>query len=97
MRGNIYTGKTNQTPKKIMDDNFSDVQCLLKNGKIRLISCSLKKNFKYTTSCIDLHKCIMFNVVKHLNSISTMKSFTKPNCIIYTEERYMINAPHSLT
>ena len=33
LRDNIYIGNTQQTFKKIMDDHFSDVQRLLKNGQ----------------------------------------------------------------
>ena len=29
---------------------------------------------------MDLHKCMVFKVVKHINPIEAMKSFTKPNC-----------------
>ena len=34
---------------------------------------------KYTMACMDLRKHMMYNLVKQLNPIEAMKSFTKPN------------------
>ena len=39
-----------------------------------------KQNFNTTTSRTDLRKYMTFKLVKQLNPIGAMKTFTKPNC-----------------
>ena len=39
---------------------------------------------------MDLRKYMMFKVVKQLNPIGPMKTFTKPNCNLYMQERLTI-------
>ena len=76
----IYIGNTQQTLKK-MDGHFSDLQRLLKNGKKSdSFAAYFVQHFNTTTSCTDLRKYMMFKVVKQLNPIGPMKTFTKPNC-----------------
>ena len=74
-----------------MGVHFSGVQRLIKKGqKSDSFSAYFKHNFKSTTSCTYLRKCMDFNVVNHLNPIGAMKSFRKPNCNICMEERLTI-------
>ena len=76
----IYIGNTQQTFKKRMDDHFSNVQRLLKNGqKSDSFAAHFVQNFNNTTSRTDLHKCMTFKVINQLNPIGAMKTFTKPN------------------
>ena len=61
----IYIGETDQTFGKIMDDYFSDVQCILKNRQISdSFAAHYEQHFKYTISYTDICKCIAFKVVK---------------------------------
>ena len=46
-----------------------------------------EQHFKYTTPCNDLCKFMAFKVVKQINPIEAMKSFTKLNCKLCMEER----------
>ena len=46
--------------------------------------------FNTTTSRTDLCKYMTFKVVKQLNPIGAMKTFTKPNCNLCMEERLKI-------
>ena len=64
-----------------MDGNFYVVRRILKNTI---------NNFKSTTSRTDLRKCMTFEAVKQLNPIGAMKSLTKPNLNLCTEERLTI-------
>ena len=74
-----------------MEGRLSYLLCLLKNGqKYDSFSAHLEQHFKYTTSCTYLHKYMMFKVVKQLNPIGAMKTFTKPNCNLFMEERLTI-------
>ena len=53
----LYLGNTQQTFKKIMDDHFSGVQRLLKNGqKSDSFAVHYRQQFKYTTIFADLRK-----------------------------------------
>ena len=95
----IYIGNTQQTFKKIMDGYFSDLLRLLKNRqRSDSFAANFEKHFNSATSRKDLHKCMMFKVVKHQKTISKIKKFTKPNCNLCMEERltilksYMTNA-----
>ena len=87
----IYRGNTQQTFKKRMDGHFSDLQRLLKNGqKSDLFATHFVDNFNNTTSCINLRKCMTFNLLKKLNPIGAMKTFTKHNCNLCMQERLKI-------
>ena len=82
----IYIGNLQQASKKIMDSHLSGVQSLLKNGlKSDSFDDHYGQHFKYTTSRMDLGKCMMFKVVKKLNPIVAMQSFTKLNCNLCME------------
>ena len=87
----IYIGNTQQTFRKRIDGHFSDLLSLLKNGqKSDSFAAHFKQHFNTTTSCTDLRKYMTFKVVKQLNTIGAMKTFTKPNCNICMEERLTI-------
>ena len=87
----IYIGNTQKTFKKIMDVHFSDLLRLLKNGhKSDSFAAHFEQHFNTTTSRTYLRKYMTFKVVKQLNLIGAMKTFTKPNCNICMEERLTI-------
>ena len=87
----VYTGNTYKTFKKRMDGHFSDLQCLLKNGqKPDSFSAHFVQHFSNTTSRTDLRKYMTFKVIKQLNPIGAMKTFTKPNCNLCMQERLTI-------
>ena len=87
----IYIGNTQQTFKKRMDGHFSDLLRLLKNvHKSDSFASHFEQHINTTTSCKDLRKYMTFKVVKQLNTIGTMKTFTKHNCNLCMEERLMI-------
>ena len=87
----IYIGNTQQTFKKRVDGHFSDLQRLLKNvQKSDSFSAHFVQHFNSTTSLTELHKCMTFNVLKQLNPIGAMKTFTKPNCNLCKQERLTI-------
>ena len=83
----IYIGNTQQTFKEIMDGHFSDLQRLLKNGeKSDSFAAHLVQHFNNTSSCIYLRECMTFKVIKQINLIGAMKTFTKPNCNLCMQE-----------
>ena len=87
----IYIGNTQQTFKKITDGHFSNLQRLLKNGqKSDSFAAHFIQNFNNTTSCTELRKCMKFKVIKQLNSIGSIKTFTKPNCNLCMQDSLMI-------
>ena len=74
-----------------MDGHFSDLLRLLKNGqKYDSFAANFEQNFISTTSRTDLRKYTTFKLVKQLNPIGTMKTFTEPNCNLCIEERLTI-------
>ena len=74
-----------------MNGRFSNAQILPKNGqKSDSFAAHLEQNFKYTTPSMDLRKCMMFKVVKHLNPIGAMESFKNPKFNLCIEEHSMI-------
>ena len=74
-----------------MDGHFSDLQRLLKNGqKSDSFSAHFVQHFNNTTSRTDLRKCMTFKVIKQLNHIGAIRTFTKPNCNLCMQERLMI-------
>ena len=73
----IYIGNTHQTLKKILDGNLSDLLRLLKNGqKSDSFAAHFKQHFNATTSSTDLRNYMTFKVIKQLNRICVMKTFT---------------------
>ena len=83
----IYIGNTQQTFKKRIDGHFSDLLGLLKNGqKSDSFAAHFKQHFNTNTSRTDLRKYITFKVLKQLNLIGEMKTFTKPNFNLCMEE-----------
>ena len=74
----IYIGNTQQTFKKRMDGHFSNIQRLHKNGqKSDSFAAHFVQHFNSTTPHTDLRKCMTFKVIKQLNTIGAMKTFTK--------------------
>ena len=74
-----------------MDGHFSILLRLLKNGqKSDSFSEHFKQHFNTTTPRIDLRKYMTFKVVKQLNLIGAMKTFTKSNCNLCMEEHLTI-------
>ena len=87
----IYIGRTQQNFKERMDGHFSDFLCLLKNRqKSDSFAAHFEQHFNTTTSRTYLLKYMTIKVVKQLNPIGKMKTFTKPNCNLSTEERLTI-------
>ena len=87
----IYIGNTQQTLKKIIENHFYDILRLLKNRqKSKLFAAHFQQHFNSTTSHTDLRNYMTFKVVKQLNLIGTMKTFTKTNCSLCMEERLTI-------
>ena len=74
-----------------MDGNFSYLLRLLKNGKKSdSFAAPLEQHFNTTTSRTDLRKYMKFKVVKQINPIGAMKTFTKPDCNLCMEGSLMI-------
>ena len=91
MCAGIYIRNTQQTFKKILDGRFSDLQLFLKNRqKSDSFAADLVQQLNNTTSCKDLHKCMIFMEIKELNLIGAMKTFTKNICNLWMQERLTI-------
>ena len=87
----IYKGNTQQTFKKITDGRFSDLLRLLKNGqKPDPLAAHFDQHFNATTSHTDLRKYMAFKVVKQINLIGAMKTFTKPSYNLCMKKRLTI-------
>ena len=87
----IYIGNTQKTFKKIMDGHFYNLLRILKNRKkIDSFSDHFGQHFNTNMSRTDLRKYMTFKVVKQLNPIGKMQTFTKPNCNLCMQERLMI-------
>ena len=87
----IYIDNTQQTIKKRIDGHFSDLLRLLKNGqKSGSFAAHFEQHFNYTTPGTYLRKNMRFELVKQLNPIGAMKTFTKPNCNLCMEEHLTI-------
>ena len=79
----IYIGNTQQTFKKRMDGHLSNLQRLLKNKqKTDSFAAHFVQHFNNTKSRTYLLKYMTFKVLKQLNPIHAMKTFTKSNCNI---------------
>ena len=71
-----------------MDGHLSDILRLFKNGqKSDSFAAHFEQHFKAATPRTDLLKYMTFKLVKQLNPIVAMKTFTKPNCNLFIEER----------
>ena len=82
----IYIGNTQQTFKKRMEGNSSDLQRLLMIGKKSdSFAAHSEQHFNTTMYRTYLRKYMMFKLVKQLNLIGAMKKFTKLNCNICME------------
>ena len=87
----IYIGNTQKTFRKIIDGHLSDLLGLLKNGKkTDSFVAHFKQHFNTNMSRTDLRKYMTFKVLKQLNPIGEVKTFTKPNCNLCMEERLTI-------
>ena len=74
-----------------MDGHFSDLLRLLKNGqKSDSFAAHFKQHFNTTTSRTYLRKYMTLKVVKQLNPIGAMTTFTKHYFNLCMEERLMI-------
>ena len=63
-----------------MYGHFSDLLRLLNNRKkLESFASHFEQNFSTTMSRTDLRKYMTFKVVKQLNPIGAIKTFTKPN------------------
>ena len=73
----IYIGNTQHTFKKRMDGHFSNLLRLIKNKqKPNSFAAHFDQHFNTTTSRTYLCKYMTFKVVKQLNPIGAMKTFT---------------------
>ena len=71
-----------------MDGHLSNILRLLKNlQKSDSIDAHFQQHFNYTASRTDLRKCMTLKVVRHINLIGEMKTFTKPNYNLFMEKR----------
>ena len=87
----IYIGNNQKTFKKIMDSHLSNLLRILKNvQKSDSFAAHFEQHCDTTMSRTYLRKYMMFKVVKQLNPIGAMKTFTKPNCNLCMEERLTI-------
>ena len=76
----------NKRPKK-MDGHVFNVQIILNNRqKSESFTANYDQQFKSNMSINYLHNCIIFKLVKQINSIGDMNSFTKPNFMLCMEE-----------
>ena len=74
-----------------MDGYFSDILYLIKSGqKLDSFAALFEQNLNATTSRTDLRKYATFKAVNQINPIGAMKTCTKPNCNLCTEERLTI-------
>ena len=74
-----------------MDGHFSDLLRLLNNGeKSASFAAHFEQHFNTNTSHTYLRKYMTFKVVKQINPIGAMQTFTKPNYNLCMEERLMI-------
>ena len=87
----MYIGNTHQKIKKSIGGNSSNLLLLLNNGqKPHKCASHSKHHFKYTISSTDPNKFMTFKLVNQLNLIGAMKTFTKHNYNLCTEERLTI-------
>ena len=74
-----------------MDGHLSDLLHLLKNRqKSDSFDAHFKQHFNNTTSHTHKRKYMTFKVLKQLNMIGTMKTFTKPYSNLCMKERLTI-------
>ena len=70
-----------------LTDYYLEVQC---RQKLSSFAAYDEQHVDYTTSRNDLGNCMMFKVVKQVNNIGVMESFTKPNLNLRIEEHLKI-------
>ena len=74
-----------------MDGHFSDLLRLLKNGtKLDSFADHFEQHFNATKTRTYLCKVMAFKVLKQINPIGAMKTFTEPNCNLCMEECLII-------
>ena len=74
-----------------MDGHVTDLQRLLNNKqKPDSFAAHFEHHFNTNTSRTDLRKYMVCKVVKQLNPIGAMKTFTKLNCNLCMQERLKI-------
>ena len=74
-----------------MDGHLSYLKRLLKNGqKSDSFAAHFVQHFNTATSRTDIRKYMTFKLVKQINPIGAMKTFTKPNCNLCIQERLTI-------
>ena len=74
-----------------MDKHFSNVQHIIKPGQKPVsFSSHYDKHFKFTTAHTYLNMCMGFKLVKHINNIGEMKTFTKPNFSLCIDKRLTV-------
>ena len=84
----VYIGNTQQTLKTRMYGTFPDILSLFKNGqKSDSFPAHLEQHFKATIAGTYLRKYMTFKLVNQLNLIGAIKTFMKPNCNLFIEER----------
>ena len=76
----IYMVNNQQTFKKRVDSHFSDLLCLLKNGK------NQTHLLPTSNSTLTLQRHMTFKLAKQLNLIGKMKIFMEPNYNLCMEE-----------
>ena len=70
-----------------MDSRFSNLLRLLNiKQKSDSFAAHFEQHFNTAMSCTDIRKYMTFKVVKQINPIGAMKTFTKPNCNLCIEE-----------
>ena len=85
----IDIGNTHQTQKQIISDHYP-ISYIYSRMKKNSFSAYFEQHFNFTTSRTDLRKHMIFKLVKQLNPIGTLKTFTNPNCNLCIEERLTI-------
>ena len=87
----INIGNTQKTLKKGMDGHLSDILRLLNNGqKSDSFAANYRQHFNNIMSRTYIRKYMTFIVLKQINLIGTMKTFTKPNFNPCMEKRLTI-------
>ena len=94
----IYMGNIKKTFNKIMGGHLSDLLRLLNNGqKLDSFAAHFEQQFNSTIVRTNLRKYMALKVVRQINHIGSIKTFTKPNYNLCMEEPlkilkiYMIN------
>ena len=86
----VYVTTSRHSRKEWTVILFYLLRLLKKGQKSDSFAAHFKQHFNSNTSCTDLSKYMAFKLVKQLNRIGTMKTFTKPNFNLWIEERLTI-------